>query len=146
MKRIYSSLNSLLVDNLYNVLQQEDVPCEIRNRHGSSMMGEIPVSEAFTELWVEEDHAERANVLIAEALSEDDKTQGASWKCPTCGTEIEGNFDTCWKCAPESGNRERRDDDEPIFESVEEVVPGSTTRYVVWTLLALLGLWWLSSR
>ncbi len=144
MKRIYSSLNSLLVDNIYNVLQQEDVPCEIRNRHGSSMVGEIPVSEAFTELWVEDEHAARANALIEKALRDSEDVQGDPWKCPKCGTDIEAAFDSCWHCAAEGGNRERPDDEEPIFESAEEIVLGSTTRYVLGVTLVLLVLWWLS--
>ncbi len=145
MKRVYSSLNSLLVDNLYNVLQQEDVPCEVRNRHGSSMMGEIPISEAFTELWVEEEHAERANTLIEKALHESEQSTGKAWTCPKCGTEVEATFDTCWHCASDGGDRGRADDDEPIFESAEEALP-SATRYVLLVAVVVLGLWWIAAR
>ena len=145
MKRVYSSLNSLLVDNLYNVLQQEDVPCEIRNRHGSSMMGEIPISEAFTELWVDESHAERANTLIEKALHESEQSPGEPWTCPKCGTEVEATFDTCWHCASHGGDRERADADEPIFGGAERSLSGKTI-YIVWAVVVTLGLWWITTQ
>lgn len=144
MKRVYSSLNSLLVDNLYNVLQQQGIDCEVRNRHGGSIVGEIPVSEAFTELWVGDEDRVSATALIESALRENEPAEVGSWTCPQCGTEIEGTFETCWHCASAGGDRDRPDDAEPIIDIAEATV-APALRYLPWIALLLFGLWRLSA-
>ena len=127
MKRVYSSLNSMLVDNLYNVLEQEGFECEIRNRHGGSIVGEIPVSEAFVELWVAEEQAVPASQRIEVALGAAESTRenssgessGESWRCDQCGRDIDAQFDTCWSCAGDEGERERPTDKTPIVDTIE---------------------------
>ena len=45
-------------------------------------------------------HESRARQVIAawEEQRRADPTSGASWGCPQCGEEVEGNFDICWNC------------------------------------------------
>jgi rubrerythrin len=46
---------------------------------------------------VHEKDADRARQLISEAQEE--PASAATWTCPKCGTEIEGQFSECWNCA-----------------------------------------------
>lgn len=148
MKRVYSSLNGLLVDNLYNVLEQEGIECEVRNRHGGSMVGEIPVSEAFTELWVGDADADRATERIEKALAVEEAADGEAWRCEQCGRAIEAQFDVCWHCAGAGEDSDRPTDRHPTYDWTASLVDSSfgavLARYK-WILLAALALlaWWL---
>jgi len=136
MKRVYSSLNGLLVDNLYNALEQEGIRCEVRNRHGSSMVGAIPVSEAFTELWVDDEQAELARRRIEQEFADDSPANDRPWTCPQCGKEIEAGFDACWYCADPSTPREREAEESPILTAAAH----SPTNQTDYRWLILIGL------
>jgi hypothetical protein len=98
MKIIYSSPNSLLVDNLRNVLENEQIECIVKNRQLSGAVGEVPPIEAWLELEVLHDaDVERAEALVVSALS--NEAAAASWRCEKCGEEIPGEIATCWNCA-----------------------------------------------
>ncbi len=146
MKRVYSSFNSMLVDNLCNVLQQEGVPSEVRNRHSTPLLGTIPLSEAFTELWVDDEHVERAEEVVRGFVRDVESPQyEGNWTCAVCNTEIEETFDSCWKCA-ESDRQET--DRRPALSASRNLV-GRTPQIgplALWIAAALLGLLWISSQ
>ena len=83
-----------------SILTSNGIPAEIRNRGISSLIGEVPFTEGWQELWVlkDEDY-EPAMALLREYHQ---PAAGAetteSWRCPSCGESVPGNFDSCWKC------------------------------------------------
>lgn len=104
MERVYSAQNSLLVDNLKNVLEAEEIECIVKNRQLSGAVGEVPPIEAWLELWVLDDaHVERAHALVDAAL--DDSGVATAWRCEKCGEEIPGELGACWKCSGETVER-----------------------------------------
>ncbi len=100
MKKVYTSENRFLVGNTRNILEANGVEVVMRNEHASSAGGEIPVFEAWPELWVvnERDY-ERALALIENALSDKNATP---WQCAACGESNDAAFEFCWKCQAES--------------------------------------------
>jgi len=140
MKRVYSSLNGLLVDNLYNALEQEGIHCEVRNRHGSSMVGAIPVSEAFTELWIADEQAELAQRRIDEELGGHSPAENRSWTCPQCGNEVDPGFAACWYCTDPSNSSERHAEESPPH-AAESRSPTNRTSYRWFILIGLLLLY-----
>ena len=96
MKKLTSADSLITINHFKNLLEAEGIPCQIRNEHLGSIMGEMPFVETWPELWVVNDlDFDRAEQLIADADAESPK---ASWRCRKCGEENEGQFAACWNC------------------------------------------------
>ncbi|MEI6758475.1 MAG: DUF2007 domain-containing protein [Chlorobium sp.] len=82
-------------------LEQEKIPCLIRNEYLSIAAGELSPQECLPQLWVlnDADYA-RACELLEAWRSLPDETH-SQWLCPDCGETIEGQFSSCWKCGNE---------------------------------------------
>ncbi len=97
MKKIASSESLITINHYKNILESEDIICEIRNEHLGGIIGEMPFVEVWPELWVKHDlDADRAKQLLDDANS--NEYQGPSWQCRRCGEDNEGQFAACWNC------------------------------------------------
>lgn len=86
------------VGHFKSVLDDEGIRTFIKNANASSLMGEVPYTEVWPEIWVLNDHdAERAGVLINE-LERSRVEHVAPWLCPECETYVEDGFSECWNC------------------------------------------------
>ena len=86
----------LLVGHLEEVLRDHGVGCVVRNRYLSGGAGELPPTELWPELWVEDADYARARDILRDVLP--DGEPAADWSCPGCGERIEGQFGACWHC------------------------------------------------
>ncbi len=83
-------------------LEQEGIPCLLRNEDLFTALGEIPVLKCLPELWVIDDEIyPRAKLLLEQWLRSGESD--SSWICPGCGEPLEGQFDACWNCGRERG-------------------------------------------
>jgi len=80
-----------------SLLEQHDIACELRNHHTSSLMGEVPFTNIWPELWVAESFADLAIDLISQNKNQD--TSGPDWSCNRCQEASPANFDLCWQCS-----------------------------------------------
>jgi hypothetical protein len=82
-----------------NVLESAGVAAELRNDRLWSALGEIPVIEAWPQVWV----VDLADVDRARAVLRDLERGpvAPSWTCPGCDEWLEGQFTTCWHCGRE---------------------------------------------
>ena len=97
MKKLTSSESLVTINHWKNVLESEGIACEIRNEHLGSILGEIPLAEAWPELWIKNDlDYDRAMQLIHGATVAESPTE--PWYCQNCGEENEGQFSACWNC------------------------------------------------
>ncbi|AQA17865.1 hypothetical protein BST95_06065 [Halioglobus japonicus] len=99
MKKVYTSENRFYVGNIRNLLEAQGIASDLRNEHVSSATGEVPVFDAWPELWVEERDFERAQYIVEQALSPVDATP---WLCPQCREENDPAFEFCWNCQAEA--------------------------------------------
>jgi hypothetical protein len=107
MKKVYEALDPLMVGHFKNLLENEGINCFTKNEFLSSAMGEIPPSECWKEIWIEDDlQYDDAEGIIKAALSEN-PSQGPEWVCPNCGEENEYQFSICWNCSKETLNDEK---------------------------------------
>lgn len=98
MKKVFTSESLVTVAHYRNLLQAEGIACEVRKENLGSVMGEIPFTELWPELWVKHDlDAARARELIAEAQSAP-VAHGRPWRCTHCGELNEYQFSICWNC------------------------------------------------
>lgn len=96
----FSPHQRVLAGLLKERLEQEGIPCLLRNEELFAAMGELPFLELRPELWVIDDEVlPRARVLLEGWLQGDDRE--GPWTCPGCGEWLEGQFGACWKCGRE---------------------------------------------
>lgn len=98
MKNIYSSPHLFLVNHYRNIVESYGIPCVVKNSFLSGAAGELPPTEVWPILSVEDErNYDRARQIVEEELKKLENTS-QQWKCRNCGEEIEGQFTDCWKC------------------------------------------------
>ena len=96
--RVYSGQVLAIVTHLKHVLEMNEIPCLVRGEYRGGALGELPVTEAWPELWIlDSAHKERTDELIAEALDPDESPL-PDWECPECHESVEAQFGACWNC------------------------------------------------
>lgn len=97
MKKLTSADSLITINHYKNLLESEGIPTVIRNEHLSSILGEMPFTEVWPQLWVVNnlDHDRALQLISAEVANESPETP---WKCRRCGEKNEGQFGACWKC------------------------------------------------
>lgn len=97
MERVYTAQDIIIVGHLEEVLQAHRIGCVVKNRFLIGGAGELPPTDVWPEIWVDEANAERAREIIAGVLAEGE-APGPDWTCPRCGEVVEGQFAECWNC------------------------------------------------
>jgi len=99
VKKIIGSLNDIVVGHVISMLEQADIPYTVRNQYLSGAFGELPATECWPEVWINNDEDyETALTIVREATAE--ISDAGPWHC-TCGEDNEGQFASCWKCGEE---------------------------------------------
>ena len=97
MKKLTSAPTTVTIHHYKNLLAAEGIRSVIRNEHFGSILGEMPFTDTWPQLWVVNDlDYERALQLIGDdALAE---SPAEEWRCAKCGETNEGQFAACWNC------------------------------------------------
>jgi hypothetical protein len=98
MKLVYTHENKLIVENARNLLNAEGIESVMRNEFSGGGAGDLPPSETWPELWVEESQYSQAKAIIDKFIL---APAGAPWTCNVCGEMNEASFEICWKCQTE---------------------------------------------
>ena len=80
MKKLTSAPSVITIHHYKNILESEGISCKIRNEHLGSILGEMPFTDTWPQLWVVNDlDFDRAKQLIdGSALDESD---APDWRC-----------------------------------------------------------------
>lgn len=98
MKKLTSAASLITINHYKNLLAAEGIAAEIRNEHLGSIFGEMPFTEVWPELWIQNDlDYDRALQLIDAAIVEESPDK--PWRCRQCGEDNEGQFAACWNCS-----------------------------------------------
>lgn len=101
MKKIYTTDSLVTVQHLKNLLEQEGIPCLVKNDQMFTLRGEVPFTEVWPQLWVSRDQdLQRAGEIVAEHLK-GPAPDLPQWDCPGCGEKLDGQFTACWHCGGE---------------------------------------------
>lgn len=95
--KVYTGASIVDAGLFQDLLQQHDIPTQMRNYHTSSVIGELPFVETYPEIYVPASYAQQAKRLLAE-LNEP-RGNGLDWQCRNCEEENPSSFDMCWQCA-----------------------------------------------
>ncbi|MEL7296376.1 MAG: DUF2007 domain-containing protein [Pseudomonadota bacterium] len=97
MKKVFSADNLVTVAHYRNVLEAEGIATEIRNQNLGGVLGEVPFTEVWPQLWVKHALDEpRARELIATVQATPEA--GDPWICRHCQASNESHFAACWQC------------------------------------------------
>lgn len=96
MNKVFTADNIVEVGLMRSLLEQNGISSELRNHHTSSLLGEVPYTSVWPEIWVELDDFSRAAELVAEVNR--DAAVGPDWACENCKEMNPANFDICWQC------------------------------------------------
>ncbi len=100
MKKLTSAPTALTIHHYRNILMAEGIACEVRNEYFGGILGDMPFTETWPQLWVVNDlDYARAKQLIDGSAQDESPTD--SWRCANCGEENEGQFAACWSCGKE---------------------------------------------
>ena len=96
--RVYSAPVLAHVAHVRHILETHGINCRIQGEYRSGVVGEIPPTEGWPELWViDPAHVVEAQRLVDEAIRAPEPAQ-PGWTCPRCQEPNEGQFSVCWKC------------------------------------------------
>ena len=100
MKRVYAGTDPVRCGWLASVLEDAGIKCLLRNQYLGGGIGELPLNEAWPEIWVVDaaDYG-AARSMIDDALA--GEPAGEAWTCVNCGEPIEAQFGQCWRCGSE---------------------------------------------
>ena len=96
--RLISSLDTIHLSLLENLLVQEGIAVERRNFVLAGGVGELPFVDVMPELWVAVDDHGHAMKVLDEFRQGDSGPVHAPRPCPQCGESIERQFVQCWSC------------------------------------------------
>jgi Putative prokaryotic signal transducing protein len=145
MIRVYSAQNTMMVDQMRDVLERQGIDSVVRSRDLSGLTGAVPSNECWTELWIVDDaDAAEAEELIAAAIGGEavdvadaaKPLRAVARHCSHCHATLEAGFDVCWRCGA-SGDAPPPKDFTP--ERASPVSRLTTRRLLFWSLwLAML--------
>lgn len=100
MKLIRQSLQIAELHMLKGLLEKSGIDCDVKRENITGLAGRIPMAECLAELWIinDEDFENAQKILNTYLNSDNAHKSENTWKCKQCGEEVEGQFDTCWKC------------------------------------------------
>ncbi len=95
MKRVYRAASLIQVAHARNLLITAGIDCEIHNQYLAGAMGELPLTETWPQLMVDDADEARSLRVLERALA---PAASAPWVCEACGERLEGQFTSCWRC------------------------------------------------
>jgi len=96
MTKVFTSPNLAEVEMLQGLLEDQSIPCILRNRYTSSLAnGRVPYTDNWPEIWV----LRESDADAARRLLDTPAPAASAWRCPHCGEENEGQFTACWNCS-----------------------------------------------
>jgi hypothetical protein len=98
MRKIFESIDFTRVGHYQSILESEGIQTLVKNLAASSIMGDVPFTEVFPELWVVND----ADYDVALQLLGEHRqlvpSDAHDWVCSNCGEQVPKEFDVCWNC------------------------------------------------
>ena len=106
MKKIYTILDNILINQLKYILESDGIRCVIKNELLAPLAGLLPSTEVWPELWILNDAKEAEAMKILKDTLAKGEPKNNPWKCPSCGEKIEGQFSECWWCGESLTNNQ----------------------------------------
>ena len=99
MKQLHAARHAVEAHLIRGFLVSHGIDAIVRGEFLTSGWGELPAD--VCSVWVTDDaQFEAANDLLTDFLKGSFAKQFSAdtWRCPSCGEQLEGQFTQCWKC------------------------------------------------
>lgn len=97
MYRLYQAVNLQEAHLLLHQLEQADIRVHLFNEYAQGALGDIPFSNAYPEIWLDDAHDLPQARHIVTRFEQRPEPQGTV-RCTGCGEDNPDNFETCWQC------------------------------------------------
>ncbi|UCH54187.1 MAG: DUF2007 domain-containing protein [Pseudomonadota bacterium] len=98
MQKLYSAANLAEAYLVRELLARAGIAVRVFNEHAQGGLGEIPFTQAFPELWIENSgDATRALEVVREYEHALHDARPAR-RCTVCAEENPASFELCWRC------------------------------------------------
>ncbi|MDP5032884.1 MAG: DUF2007 domain-containing protein [Paraglaciecola sp.] len=96
MLKVYSHHDRFMVWQIKQWLEQNGIPCFVKNEFAIGAMGELSPFDVLPEVWL----TDEGWLAKAQKLIKDFEHQPLqhSWLCERCQESNDGNFELCWQC------------------------------------------------
>ena len=98
MKVLFTSPNIVILQNHKNLLDLENIPCEIINENLIQLAGAVPAHTCGQLVVFSEENLKRGREIITQS----EEIIGEDWLCE-CGEEHNSQFTQCWSCGARPG-------------------------------------------
>ena len=100
MKQVYCAPTLPDAHLVMGLLVQAGLDARVFNENAQSVMGEIPVQQAWPQVWIM-DEADLAQACELIRQFEQPRVQASPVSCPHCHEDNPSHFQTCWHCGRE---------------------------------------------
>jgi hypothetical protein len=90
-----------MVYHVKSILENHGIESTVHGEYRGVAVGGIAPLDAWMELWVLDDRRLEEAQQIVEMTLKDIQITHETWRCQSCGEELEGQFAQCWKCGTE---------------------------------------------
>jgi hypothetical protein len=98
MIKAYTAANLQDAHILLGLLRASGIEARILNANAQGGLGEIPFSQAYPEIWLEDARDLSTARRVFEGF-EKPLPSAPPRPCPACGEENPAGFDICWNCS-----------------------------------------------
>lgn len=97
MKKVFSANSLIEAQIVLDLLEHAYISGKLFNQHAQGVVGEIPFTHAYPEVWVIRDEDYERGRTIVESYEKTPPELGTV-VCPACGEVNPRNFQLCWHC------------------------------------------------
>lgn len=97
MKKVFSANSLIEAQIVLDLLEHAYISAKLFNQHAQGVVGEIPFTHAYPEVWVVRDEDYQRGRNIVQSFEKTPAELGTVI-CATCGEENPRNFQLCWHC------------------------------------------------
>ena len=107
MIKVFQTITEVEASIVKSVFLENGIEATIKNQNITNIAGEVPFTESYTEIWVDDgiDYEEIKNILARYQNVKEATFEQATWCCPSCNEENDNNFEVCWQCQTPSSSK-----------------------------------------
>ena len=97
MRRVFTAATLFEAHLVQQMLEAEFISAAVFNENAHGAAGELPITEVWPEVWIEDDRhrVEACSIIERYEATTSDSTR---MPCAQCGEINPGNFELCWRC------------------------------------------------
>ena len=95
MRRVYTAATLPEAHLIRQLLESAGINARVFNENAQGAIGELPVTAAWPDVWIVQNHQFRAARAVIERYESSSESE---LLCNSCGEISPGRFEVCWQC------------------------------------------------